>query len=114
MGMAYSARCRCGFSSEFAVGGGMLDFETNSPFPHYCASRGLVEVNLALPSSQRHCPTCRSAAVMPYGSPPLSHVPGGSERADDEDDGVSLAALEHFCPRCKSMALRFELDMLFD
>lgn len=113
MGMGYSARCKCGHMTDFAVGGGMEDFDTNSPFPHYCASCGLVEVNLASPSTQQRCPSCRSAAVLPYGKPPLSRVPGDSANGDD-DGRVSLAALDHFCPNCKSMTLNFEVEMLFD
>jgi hypothetical protein len=100
--------------ADFAVGGGMEDFETSAPFPNYCASCGLVEVNLASPTAQQRCPSCQSAAVMPYGKPPLSRAPGDSANGDEDDDGVSLAALDHFCPRCKSMILRFEVEMLFD
>ena len=114
MGMGYSARCKCGYMADFAVGGGMEDFETSAPFPNYCASCGLVEVNLASPTAQQRCPSCQSAAVMPYGKPPLSRAPGDSANGDEDDDGVSLAALDHFCPRCKSMILRFEVEMLFD
>ena len=50
----------------------MSDFRTNSPFPFYCKSCGLVLANTA--KKPIVCPTCASNDIHQYGSPPISVV----------------------------------------
>lgn len=111
MGQIQSASCACGFSSTITVGGGMRDFQTNAPFPHYCKTCGLVNANMQ--ADPIACPTCQSQEVIAYGQPPISLPSEG--RPGVEWGGYKAPRTGNLCPKCKEMTLEFEpATIMFD
>lgn len=109
MGSSHRAHCKCGYETEVNVGGGMRDFRTKSYFPHYCATCGLVEVNIAKAEAKGvvpPCPKCGNNDLHEYGT----------ETACEPmyDNHVALQwgtyhAMNkgNLCPACKKMTMVF-------
>ena len=104
MGSIRKVSCPCGFKSLVKVGGGMRDFQSNSKFPFYCNTCGLVEVNVA--QKELCCPKCNSIEVKQYGIPPISDLP--ETKRDSVSWGNYKAELKgHLCPACKEKTMEF-------
>lgn len=112
MGGIHDAHCECGFRTEVEVGGGQMDFQTNSPFPFYCTYCGLVSVNTA--RRPYACSGCGASEVTAYGNPPISTVP---EKGMPVLMSFSYEAYakDNLCPACKKMTLVFDhAKLMFD
>jgi predicted Zn-ribbon and HTH transcriptional regulator len=100
----HEACCPCGFRKEITVGGNRLDYTTNSPFPFFCESCGLVEANAVI--RRPVCPTCNSSEILQYGRPPISQVQDGAHPVIQDFDR-KVFAQGNRCPECKQMTLAF-------
>lgn len=111
MGQIQSVSCACGFSKSVKIGGGMRNHLTNSTFPHYCKTCGMVDVNVT--ASPIECPTCHSQEVSAYGVPPISLA---SEHNTSVQWGKYGAPRKgNLCPQCQEMTLEFSNNvMMFD
>ena len=129
MGLRHQARCDCGFQTEVRVGGGRRTFNEDSQFPYYCATCGIVSVNIAKLTigTCPPCPKCGAAEVHQYGSHPVS-IPLGEQPhgamcgpADHQHatpTRVNRRTLQwgkweanefdNLCPACKQMTLVFD------
>ena len=111
MGKIMQVACPCGFETTVTIGGGMRDHRTNSSFPHYCKTCGMVGVNVM--AKPIECPHCHSQEVTAYGVPPVS-IP------DEQYSGVQWGNYNaprsgNLCPQCKEMTLEFTSTiMMFD
>lgn len=110
MGQIMKVGCSCGFSKTVRIGGGMRDHQTNSTFPHYCESCGLVDVNVM--ASPLQCSYCLSEKVVAYGQQATS-LP--SERRGIQWGKFDAPVSGNLCPQCKQMTLEFKgTVMMFD
>jgi hypothetical protein len=133
MGFTIAASCKCGYKTEFRVGGTRSGFLTTSYFPHYCESCGLVSVNVARarpePTPKEKllsftgikeevveeplcCPQCQSQDIKIYGKEPMvdvnrcrSTISWGNDYLDD---------LYNFCPSCKQYTMRSDIASFLD
>jgi len=116
MGSIYDASCDCGFEKDVKVGGGRESFHKNSVFPFYCATCGMVSVNVAKlkpECTSTDCPKCGTPDAVQYGVSPVSKKTGsvalkwGNRQAK---------ASGNLCPSCKKMTLKFSSSpsVLFD
>lgn len=115
MGYLLSARCPCGFQAEVAVGAGRMDHRSRCDFPALCQRCGqLVTVDLLAPPLP--CPACGAEAPRPYDHPSLSEGPSRHTvaRWSVGREERQLTDARHRCPGCRGMALRFQVEMLFD
>ena len=87
----------------------MSDFRTNSPFPFYCKSCGLVLANTA--KKPIVCPTCASNDIHQYGSPPISVVDPYAHPVL-QTFSYKAYAKGNLCPACKHMTLVFDVEGL--
>ncbi len=110
MGSMFSASCPCGFESSVTVGAGRSDFQTNSKFPFYCNTCGMVSVNISDPTPM--CLQCQSAEIIAYGRPPIS--PDGSDSYFMQWGKYRSGREGHLCPKCNANTMVFERYMLFD
>lgn len=111
MGQTQKVACPCGFRSSVTIGGGMRDHQTDSRFPHYCKTCGLVDVNVQAKPLQ--CPRCQSQDVVQYGLPPVSLPGEGYPSVQWGKCGAYRTG--NLCPQCKQMTLEFkEVTMMFD
>lgn len=74
MGSTHRTHCECGFENEVTVGGGRRTFLEDSKFPFYCATCGIVSVNIAklAPGDTPPCPKCGGPDICQYGKSPTS------------------------------------------
>ena len=111
MGQIMTVGCACGYSRSVTIGGGMRDFKTNSCFPHYCKSCGLVDVNVQ--AQPLACPHCQSQEVVAYGVAPVSIPSEGYSGV--QWGNYSAPRKGNLCPECKQMTLEFQSTfMMFD
>ena len=141
MGSSHQAHCECGFKTNVTVGGGRRTFQEDSQFPYYCASCGIVSVNIAKLKigDQPPCPKCESPEVHQYGLSPVSipivKPPPASrwdaakqwitKRQPEQEVRVNRMALQwgeweanemdNLCPACLRMTLVFDQpSVMFD
>jgi predicted RNA-binding Zn-ribbon protein involved in translation (DUF1610 family) len=110
MGSSHLAHCTCGYETEVNVGGGMRDFRTESYFPHYCVTCGLVEVNIAKSDDTGVaplCPKCGSSGIHEYGTKAVA-LPIEKNRVALEWDPHQAMEKGNLCPACKQMTLVFD------
>ncbi len=112
MGSLHTAYCDCGFTKRVIVGGGMNDTpRSKSPFPYYCKSCGLVDVDTARKTPK--CPSCKSPQVSQYGLPPVSLDTNSLQVVVDYERTVYAEG--NLCPSCNNFTLQFyPADVLFD
>jgi Zn finger protein HypA/HybF involved in hydrogenase expression len=110
MGSVFDASCPCGFQGSVTVGAGRSDFQTNSKFPFYCDTCGMVSVNISDPTPV--CPQCQSTQITPYGRSPIS--PDGSETYFMQWRTYRAGKTGHLCPKCGQHNMVFERYMMFD
>ena len=141
MGSTHQAHCQCGFDTKVTVGGGRRTFQEDSQFPYYCATCGIVSVNIAKLKidDQPPCPKCGATEVHQYGrhpasiplvnSPPASrwdatkkwltnYPPEAAARANRtalQWGQWEAYELDNLCPACKQMTLVFSpVSVMFD
>jgi hypothetical protein len=107
MSNIYKSFCPCGFEKTARTGGNRKNFQTESYFPFYCESCGLVNVNI----QEKHdcCPNCKSSDLKPYGHPDIS--------IDNQWKMVQCSEYEaptegNLCPDCKNQTLSFKLEFI--
>ena len=111
MGSEVSAKCECGFEATIPFGGGMRNFATTCYFPCLCeACHNMVVMNLL--AADQLCPTCKSAAIVPYDDPRLSNSPGqvmvaGWNLQKQLGRQVKLNNGNYHCPKCRQTSLHF-------
>jgi hypothetical protein len=111
MGQRQNVKCQCGYRRSVTIGGGMRNYQTDSRFPHYCKTCGLVDVNIQ--STPLKCPDCHSPDVMQYGLPPIS-LPGDG-RLSVQWGKYEAYRTGNLCPQCQQMTLEFtNTTMMFD
>lgn len=112
MGSIKNASCPCGFQKSVVVGGSMARFREESYFPYYCATCGLVDVNIAK-EDLIACPECQSQSITQYGKPPISGEL--QERGNFNCYNYKAPYKGNLCPECKQMTLDFlGSEILFD
>lgn len=113
VGMGYScnANCECGFNQDgITVGAGMIGFERQSQFPHYCENCGVVEPNVQ--EQEIACPSCKSKTIIAYGNEMVSKQ---NELHDSIQWGkYKMPCNGNLCPKCKRLSLQFKIAKLFD
>lgn len=136
MGSIHSIACKCGFNSEVTIGGGRMTFRENSMFPFYCATCGLVEMNIAPYADDvvvLQCPQCKKDKATQYGVPPASLIdmrpkkkkfrfPWQKKEPESQTReavrwGTRVASEEgHKCPSCLAMTLKISpfSSIMFD
>lgn len=111
MGQIQNVECACGYRRSVTIGGGMRNFQTDSRFPHYCKTCGLVDVNVKAMPLQ--CPSCQAQDIVQYGLPPVS-LPGDGHPSVQWDN-YGAYRTGNLCPQCQQMTLEFkEITMMFD
>ena len=110
MGSLVTVDCPCGFSSIATIGGNMETFQKESSFPFYCATCGLVNVNIA--KKKLACPTCKSKEIVHYGDPKIS-IPTEFDWVHAWDD-YRCGSEGHLCPKCMKQTMKFSNFMMFD
>lgn len=112
MGSSVKAVCKCGYEGSFAIGGGMISFETVCEFPCLCKKcNQIVECNLL--NKRVACPECKSTRVVPYDDKQLCGKPGTvvvtswnmEKRLGRE---LELTNGTYFCPKCQKFDLEFQ------
>lgn len=119
MGTIIQAECKqCQLSKKLFLGGGMMDFKTNSPFPFACHNcDSLVKINLF--DEHYYCPKCQSENVTSYEHPFLKPKDNTglvysciSNRSYLKS--YSLSAGANQCAECLNYTLFFERVGLYD
>jgi hypothetical protein len=111
VGQIMTVGCPCGYSKSVTIGGGMRNFQTDSRFPYYCDSCGLVEVNIQ--AQPLACPSCQSQDLIRYGLAPVSLPDQGIPSV--QWGRYEACRTGHLCPKCKQMTLEFKsTDIMFD
>jgi len=107
MGSLHKASCDCGFETEVDVGGSRQSFATNSTFPHYCESCGVVDVNVKL--DKISCPKCHSENIHQYGSEKASDLKLIQTNTYPILQNFNRKAFQNgnLCPKCKNFTLVF-------
>ena len=104
--------CPCEFQQSVVVGGSMATFRKESYFPYYCATCGLVDVNIAK-EDQIACPECKTQSITQYGKPPISVEI--QERGNFSCYDYKAPYKGNRCPECKQMTLDFlGSEIMFD
>ncbi len=115
MGYLMSAECRCGFQTEVPFGAGRSDFRSRCSFPCYCNHcESLVAVNLLAPAAS--CPSCGAAEPKRYDQSSLHEGGTGQPIASWSlaQEELQLTDTRYRCPGCRTLSLRFHVEMLFD
>lgn len=144
MGTSIRAKCTCGFSAAFTIGGGMRSHLSQAYFPYRCSPCGLVSVNIA--ADELVCPRNKAHKISriagsrskrltleqpeQFGSPSIwkrfSGWLGFGEEADRREptEGTHVVCQwgdhelydhPYECPYCKDRTLYFEATgMRFD
>ena len=117
MGSFLHAKCECGFNSEFAAGGGFINFKTNCSAPAICQHCMKFHVLNYLTSDQE-CPECGNMITF-YNDPSVQVTLDDSvkqTRYDFEKNVFSwfldpgefvLPNTNYLCPDCGKMTMRF-------
>ena len=111
MGSAVRAACKCGYNSEFLIGGGMLDFMKMCHFPALCHEcNNIVGVNLIARTPR--CPKCKSKNLTAYDQPEIIKRRGKNVVASwnmEEKLGreLELTDGDYLCPSCGDFHLTF-------
>lgn len=67
MGQIFTASCDCGYTKDdIYVGGGMLNFQTYDPFPHYCPKCKIIFEGNLRGEEPICCDECGSGDVFSY------------------------------------------------
>ena len=113
MGTILYAKCKCGYEKDnIYVGGGMSNFRTYNPFPHYCQDcKIMFEANLY--DEQISCTECGSSNIVPYDDPSVCNTDESIPRSRSTKVWV-LTDGECLCPNCGEMTLKFETVMNYD
>ncbi len=144
MGQIARASCsRCNYEKDAVFGGGMFDYKTNDPFPHYCEKCRIMFSGNLLSEEEIVCPRCGTADVIPYYDKRICKVKdkklddtGGKKKffladviayyykkirkVEDKnlDDTIGKERFTHrdkcLCPACGNFSLEFETYMSYD
>ncbi len=112
MGSSLNAKCPCGFSAEeFAVGGGMMNFQTYCGAPALCETcADMLVVNYL--DDQPACPKCKGAITF-YNAPRLRRKKRQVSKRTPLVFSWTLGRTfklpdtEYRCPRCGEVRMRF-------
>lgn len=103
MGSIHKAKCECGYSSGVKVGGTRASYKTESYFPYFCDSCGLVDINVV--AENLACPRCHGQTVSEYGKEPISK--NNDSYLVLQNFSRSARRDGNFCPSCKNFTLTF-------
>ena len=104
MSAEYIAKCSCGYSKTFIVGGLMKTFKEFSEFPFLCHDCGLISVNIK--GQDLSCPSCLTKKIIDYGNSLISRP---SEYNSPISCGTFFCGYEnHLCPDCNEFNLEFD------
>ena len=111
MGQAFSAKCKCGYKTEVATGGGRAT-PNSCLFPVFCKDCQKQEAsNVSAPVPT--CTLCGSTNVVPYDAEELKQKDGETileccENGAQPGKFINLTDGKYYCPSCKEYTLSFE------
>lgn len=140
MGKIFTASCDCGYTKDdIYVGGGMLNFRTYDPFPHYCPKCKIIFEGNLCSEETICCDECGSDDVLSFfdkkickpelvqqidtqsNDNSLLHrilkVFRKSKRIETRKPAYEICELEinkFLCPACGEFSLVFDSDVLYD
>ena len=109
MGIAYQVKCECSYERLVTVGGNRNTYQTESPFPFFCQTCGLVNVNTI--GSNLNCPKCDSKEIKPYGDPSISKK---LDSVNVHQSDYQIQKNHNLCPSCLKYTMEFNLYMIID
>ncbi len=90
MGQIFTASCDCGYTKDdIYVGGGMLNFKTYNPFPHYCPKCKIIFEGNLRSEEPICCDECGSDDVLSYFDKEICK-PKAVQQTDTESNDNSL------------------------
>jgi len=118
MGTLVYAQCGCGYKTEnFALGGGMENFQTYCGFPYLCPTCREVTVANYLDATPS-CDSCGTKSITSYATRALM---GEREKGNafdkylgPERGTLTLPQGTYLCPKCEKKTLRFEWGGMWD
>ena len=141
MGKIFTASCDCGYTKDdIYVGGGMLNFKTYDPFPHYCPKCKIIFEGNLCSKEPICCDECGSDDVLSYFDEKIC-MPEVVQKIDIESNRSSplqrilkmfrkskrieirkpvyesiceLEINKFLCPACGEFSLSFECDVFYD
>ena len=117
MGTGVKGYCNCGYKTkEMYLGGGMMNFQTNCTFPHYCQDCDILfEANIY---EDVVCTGCQSKNVIAYDDARACRFMENSVFDWDTKykigRNIKLSSLNNLCPKCRNFDLNFTMTCMYD